>query len=113
MLPFTDEFIEKHQIPFLPLTDEGSELLPENIIKMCSALSNEKLLAYLEAEFFGGAGTQACALFENGKLKLGPKINESAINQALAILGVEKNASHDEFEAVGLNEHRDTNDWLK
>ena len=113
MLPFTDDFIEKHQIPFLPLTDEGTELLPENIIKICSVLSTEKQLAYIEAEFFGGAGTQACALFENGKLKLGPKIDESAINEALSILGVEKKASYDEFEAVGLNEHRDTNDWLE
>lgn len=113
MLPFTDSFIKKHQIPFLPLTDEGVEQLPESINKLCAALSKEQQLAYVEAEFFGGAGTQACVVFENGETKLGPKVNESAINEALSVLGAEKTTHYDEFEAIGLDVHRDTNEWVK
>jgi hypothetical protein len=113
MLPFTKSLLEENKIAFLPLTDEGLEELPENIESLCVNLSKENQLAYVEAEFFGGDGVQASAVFVNGKLKGVPIISESAINQALETLGVLKNANIDEFDAIGLNEHRDTNKWIE
>jgi hypothetical protein len=113
MLPFTKSLLEENKIAFLPLTDEGLEELPENIESLCKNLSKENQLAYVEAEFFGGDGVQASAVFVNGKLQGVPIISESAINQALKTLGVLKNANIDEFDAIGLNEHRDTNKWVE
>ena len=112
MLPFTDVFIKTHEIEFLPLTDEGVENLPKNIMQLCTKLSINKKLAYIEAEFFGGEGTQACVVFSNGLIEKGPLVSKSAINVALANLGVEKGSALDEFEAVGLNEQRDTENWV-
>ena len=113
MLPLTDALLEQHEIIFLPLTDEGLADLPDNIKSACEILSVKNKLAYIEAEYFGGAGTQACAVFSNGKMVAAPTISESAINQALKTLGVTKNSNFDEFEAVGLNAERDTNKWVK
>ena len=113
MLPFTDVFLEQHKITSLPLTDEGLADLPENIKSLCKNLSINNKLAYIEAEFFGGTGTQVCSVFINGNMDIAPIISESAINQALKILGVTKNSNFDEFDALGLNTERDTNKWAK
>ena len=112
MLPLNDVFLEKHKISFLPLTDEGLKELPENLKLLCEEISKNNVVAYIEAEFFGGQGTQACVVFSNSEIKIGPIINDSAINTALNYLGVKKNQSLDEFEALGLNKHRDTNKWV-
>lgn len=37
----------------------------------------------------------------------------SPISRALRRIGVERGDAHDEFEAVGLLAHRDTNDWTR
>lgn len=113
MLPFTSEFIQKHQISFLPLTDEGDEQLPENVKALCSKFSMGGQVAYVEAEFFGGDGAQGCALFKNGEMAFGPLVNDAAINEALVILGVSKLSCHDEFDALGLSKHRNTNAWIQ
>lgn len=112
MLPFTNALLEQHGIAFLPLTDEGLEVLPGNIRSLCETLSEQNQIAYVEAEIFGGAGTQACAVFLNARMVVAPIIDESAINHGLKILGVEKNTNFDEFEALGLHEQRDTNKWV-
>lgn len=113
MLPFTGAFIQKHQIAFLPLTDEGLEQLPENVKALCAKYSVNGQLAYVEAEFFGGDGVQGCAVFRNGETVMGPFVSDVAINEALVMLGAKKLSFHDEFDAVGLNEHRDTDAWIK
>jgi hypothetical protein len=112
MLPFIDSFLEINSIPLLPLTDKGLEALPNSIKSLCEVLSKQCQLAYVEAEFFGGAGMQACAVFASGNIEAVPTVDESAINQAMSMLGVKKFGCFDEFEAVGLNEHRETNQWV-
>lgn len=103
----------KFGIPFLPLTDEGHALLPASIEKLCRLLSATSKVAYIEAELFGGAGTQAFVLFERGERIAGPVTDPSAINEALKMLGVESNTPEtDEFDFVGLGRHRGTDQWL-
>lgn len=112
MIPMGTAALQAHSLPFLPLTDEGNEEVPLGIVKLCERLSAECDLAYVEAEFFGGAGAQAHALFSDGKM-VGPVVvSDVAINTALRHLGVQKGAAPDEFDAVGLGHHRNTNDWL-
>jgi hypothetical protein len=82
-------------------------------------------IAYLEAEMFGGTGTQATVVWLNGEVWLGPATTQFgwpppdrassphwAFNQALRQLGVTRGAAFDEFEAAGLGRHRHTEDWI-
>ena len=79
-------------------------------------------VAYVEAEYFGGIGSQFAAVWRGGALVLGPLIHAedqprpaagmSPISQALRQLGVSANGHYDEFDAIGLGRHRDVEDWL-
>jgi hypothetical protein len=113
LVPIGNAALKAHAFPFLPLTDERNDELPSEIAKLCERLSMECLLAYVEAEFFGGAGAQAHALFSAGKM-VGPvAVSDVAIDDALRQLGVQRGEATDEFDVVGLGQHRNTNDWLK
>ncbi len=81
-------------------------------------------VAYIEADYFGGVGTQA-ALGWHRDERLGPFITESrpdvprepdpeqwAINRVLRYLGVEKGAAFDAFDALGLGRQRNTSRWV-
>ena len=69
-------------------------------------------VGYLEAEYFGGYGEQAAVFWEGGRRQFVPETGYGAINTVLRRLGVAKNGAHpDEFEAVGLSQHRHTDDW--
>ena len=110
MLPLTTEVSEQLGIPFLPITYEGPGV-PDSLNKLGCLASRDGLVAYVEAEFFGGLGGQASVLWDRGSIAKGPIVAKDAINQALRILGVNKGGAHDEFDALGLDKHRDTDDW--
>ena len=112
LIPFPYDFVDSNNIPFLPLTDEGKENIDGNLLELCLLLSKKGKAAYVEAEFFGGQGTQGCALFESGVTVGSAKENESAINYALKWLGVNSSDSKDEFEIAGLGIQRNTEGWL-
>jgi hypothetical protein len=111
ILPLVREVTIRMGIPSLPLTDENFDAVPA-ICEVGGKLSTSGRVAYVEAELFGGAGTQANCLFENGILVSNPTVHENAINQALKFLGVEVAGAFDEFETVGLGRHRNTERWL-
>ena len=108
LVPLTASVRKEHGILFLPLTDDGSDKVPESVMVFAS---RAKKIAYIEAEFFGGDGTQAAAVWEDGRLIFGPVVGDDAINQALRLLDVEKKEFFDEFEALKLGRHRDTDEW--
>jgi hypothetical protein len=81
-------------------------------------------IAYLEAEMFGGIGSQAMVAWRDGEVCLGPATTEFrwpppdpaaspgwAFNRALRELGVDSGDARDEFDAVSLGQHRHTEDW--
>lgn len=108
---FTDRVREQHGVSFLPLTDEHERELPQSIREICARLSRAGKIAYIEAELFGGLGTQAAAVWENGALVQPPIVSRTAINEGLRALGVRATAAQDEFEALKLGMHRDIEDW--
>lgn len=108
MLPLSTEFRRNQSIPFLPLLDDDREELPATILSLCKRLGKQHQFAYVEAEFFGGTGIQAHALFLGGNLIRQPMVSDCAINEALRWLGVNRVDSEDEFTTVGLYLHRDT-----
>jgi hypothetical protein len=80
--------------------------------------------AYIEAEFWGGAGMQASTVLQQDKILFGPVISIDAVNSALRIMGVEDDPSipifgvlglpiKDLFAAVGLGRHRSVDGWLR
>ncbi|MEU9497739.1 hypothetical protein [Streptomyces sp. NPDC048196] len=78
-------------------------------------------VAYVEAEYFGGAGEQRAAVWDGGAVVLGPlRVEEgipfppagSPISQALRRLGVVACVGQDEFSAVGLDRHRHGESWI-
>jgi hypothetical protein len=74
-------------------------------------LCRRGLVAYLEAEFFGGVGMQAHVLCRDGVVLGPPVVREDAINQALRHFNVRLGSHHDEFAAMGLGRYRDTDAW--
>lgn len=90
--------------PFFRLSREGADLMRETCVTGA--------FAYVEAEFFGGAGTQASVGFRDGQVAQGPVMARDAINQALRFLGVTASEGKDEFDTVGLGKHRSTVEWF-
>ena len=113
LIPLAADQIETLDIPFLPLTDGGKATIGPDLDTLCRAMSINVKFAYVEAEFFGGAGTQGFALYENGAPASAPTVHAEAINQALRWLGVRHESNKDEFDTIGLGTHRSTSGWLK
>ncbi|HLD67510.1 MAG TPA: hypothetical protein VJA19_15875 [Pseudomonas sp.] len=112
MVPLTSHALKLLGIPLLPITDEGEVKLPASLAALCAELSANARLGYIEAEYFGGAGNQAHSLFNLGTPAGEPLVADDAINQALRFLGISKGEALDEFDAVGLGQQRETNEWL-
>ncbi|WP_020663086.1 hypothetical protein [Amycolatopsis benzoatilytica] len=120
LLPMTDQLFDAVTVvgaPELP----GFWKAPAGFDSALTACSMNGPVAYVEAEFFGGTGTQSAQVWDSGKVVLGPlRLAEgepssaagSPISQALRQLGVVRGGHLDEFDAVGLGRHRDTSNWL-
>ncbi len=102
---------------------QGLVLLPLSSVPSSDVLAEWSLsgpVALVEAEFFGGCGTQRAQVWEHGRSVLGPLVLEeddpvpavTPISLALRRLGVEKGSHYDEFDAVGLGRHRSTARWV-
>ena len=74
-------------------------------------------IGYIEAEFFGGDGSQACVVWRDGDVVFGPlraddeeppvpPLHDWPINQALRFFGVQASLEMDEFRTVGLERFR-------
>jgi hypothetical protein len=108
LVPLTRQLREALDLPFLPITDEG---LPELPLSFGALWAPHGPVAYVEAMYHGGVGIQAHVLFPGGGVICPPVISENAINEALRFLGVQSDFGKDEFESLGLGQHRDTESW--
>jgi hypothetical protein len=73
-----------------------------------SALSMHGPVAYIETDYFGGAGTQVATAFDRGERIL----PYGMVNDALQAIGV-RAARGDEWDAVGLTAHRRMPDRMR
>lgn len=80
-------------------------------------------IAYVQTDYFGGAGSQCAVVWAANAIVFGPTetgdsqgsvtpLLEGAINRAVRHLGVERGEARDEFEALGLNLHRNNRGWV-
>ncbi|MEK4661458.1 hypothetical protein MHH93_06135 [Priestia sp. FSL H7-0729] len=88
------------------MTIKNYEYLTDTIGKFCSEISQSGRTAYIEAEYFGGAGSQNGIVWELGEVIFEETLSNNAINQSLEILGVMRLEEKDEFETVRLGRHR-------
>ncbi|MEV0719659.1 hypothetical protein [Asanoa sp. NPDC050611] len=122
-----------HELAMVPMTDAlfdalggspvlGFEKLPAGFAEVLASCSATGPVGYVEADFFGGLGTQRAVLWAAGALAAGPLSLEeeepfgpdgSPISQILRRLGVPRQARQDEFDAVGLGRHRWTDEWAR
>lgn len=120
LLPMTDEFFDAITSAGAPRLD-GFWKAPAGFGSALAACSATGPVAYVETEFFGGLGTQSAQVWDGGKVVLGPlrlaegdpfPVDGSPISRALRHLGVTRSGYDDEFAAVGLDRHRETEAWL-
>ena len=89
------------------LGEEEPEPVPAVFLE---SVSRHHPVAWVRTRYFGGTGEQAAGVWENGCAVLGPLVSKAIgpINAALQRIGVPKDQeSFDEFESVGLGEHRE------
>jgi hypothetical protein len=89
--------------PFWHLSPEGAMTVAET----CA----QGALAYVEARFYAGVGTQASVGWRDGALRHGPVAAKDAVNLALRFLGLAPEDGKDEFDTAGLGRRRATHEW--
>ncbi|MCW7483289.1 hypothetical protein [Leptospira kanakyensis] len=101
-------------------TDEDEIILIKDYsnltVKLYSILmqfSQIDKIGYIEAEYFGGSGSQSVILFDDGKSILESIHKQNSINILLKKIGVKKKLFKDRFDYLGLNKFRKTEDWTK
>lgn len=105
-------------------TREGFYALSEPVEQAAAEASKRGRVAYVEAEFFGGWGTQAALGWERDAVAFGPLLTctpgsegspwvevetgeDMAINEVLRWLGLARREDLDEFGTAGLASRRD------
>ena len=89
-------------------TPEATELT-ERLAGLAAELSQRQYVAFVEAEYFSGSGSQKATVWHRGEVVAA----EATINEALRLLGVTREGDMDEFDSAGLGRHRRTERWLE
>lgn len=90
----------------------GFTHLSQAFIQVLAALSQFGKLVYFETEYFGGMGSQCAVAFDGGFMIPNTLLSgEGSINTALKAIGITSGSAVDEFDYIGLSQHRNTSDW--
>jgi hypothetical protein len=115
LVPLTERHFGGGQSDILPdeeATVSNARMLSQSVSALASEISKSGIVAYIEAKFWAGVGTQAAVVWKDGSVTFGPVIGGDAINQALRLLGVDRGDARDEFDALGLGKYRHTAEWI-
>lgn len=127
LLPVTPQLVEEltGALPDFSVEERGVEhpfdlVLSPALGEVLARWSRRGPVAYLEAEFAGGAGYQSAAVWLGGRLSWGPRVEtvfdgpraEWPLNAALLRLGAEPGPWIDPFAELGLHVERNTEGWL-
>jgi hypothetical protein len=132
LLPATHGFVEEVARADLASAERAFgqfEFLTPSVAALATNASRISPVVYIETEYFGGIGAQAAIVWMNGEVVFGPLItknfdeglqgvlvtslSEGAINQALRSIGIARGEHADEFDALGLGQCRNTEDWIE
>jgi hypothetical protein len=85
----------------------------QGLVASLGNVVREAAIVVAVTEYFGGEGSQASAVIQQGKLVDGPFMGHDAINRALRLVGVERGDFADEFSALELHRWRRNDDVAK
>ncbi|MEU6078009.1 hypothetical protein [Micromonospora sp. NPDC047074] len=127
LLPVTPQLVEEltGALPDYSTVERSPDepfhlALSAALAEVLAGWSRSGPLAYLEAEFLGGAGYQSAVVWHGGETTWGPAFDrrfdgprpEWPVNAALIRLGAEPGAWIDPFAELGLHVERSTAGWL-
>ena len=113
MLPITSQLFDSMSEEAPPgKFFDSFHYLRHPLAAACSSLSQFGIIAYMEAEFFGGREQQAMIAWRDQQITIGPLGDADAINKALKLFGIKRGRGGSEFDAVNLGRHRETAEWL-
>ncbi len=107
-----DELQSHHQYGVLQSTDFDGFYRLSAVAYLSKEVSKSAPVAYIEAEFHGGTGTQSSIAWTNNCVSFGPEHSADAINKVLRHLGVKAIGLADEFDSLGLGYNRHTERWF-
>lgn len=113
MIPMTDELFDEINEMKSSSGISTFEFLTENIENKTIQIVENREIAYVESEFFGGQGGHIGIIWKNGKRDFLTESDKSSMNKILKRLGVNRTLLKDEFENVGLDKNRHTEDWIE
>jgi len=113
MIPMTDELFDEINEMKPSSGISTFEFLTENIENKTIQIIENREVAYVESEFFGGQGGHIGIIWRNGKRDFLTESDKSSMNKILKRLGVNRTLLKDEFEKVGLAKNRHTEDWFE
>ncbi len=90
---------------------EKFELLTTDIENEILKVIGDRMLSYVEAEYFGGEGGQSGIMWKNGKRIFHETFSKDTINKILKEFGIKNKLFKDRFDTVGLGKYRNTDDW--
>lgn len=91
---------------------EKFEFMTAGVEQAILVVIKNRMIAYVEADYFGGHGGQSGVVWKEGKRIFLKNFEQDVINEILRMYGVTKNKSGDEFDAVQLGRHRSTEEWI-
>ena len=123
LLPITEDFAKELSVNAsqtkAPLTKPIKEL-SNGLHALAIEISHDCPVAYISTFYFGGQGGQNALVWDKGSLRCSPTTQRydqvwpnSPISQALRAIGVLAEEGMDEFDTVGLGNHRETNRWAE
>ncbi len=113
MVPLTDSLFDEitASTPEETHLVQGLERLSTSLAELLREVSDDISVAYVEAEYWGGVGSQSAVMWDKGEVVFQVLNSQDAINQVLRMLGIEAKDAVDEFDSVNLGRYRFTNDW--
>jgi len=100
---------------FMPLGDElYAEVYkhnPKPMLWLAKRLGMDSI-AWVETDYFGGAGEQSAITWINGKKHRYRPQQGRPIDDAMNALGVVCEGDNDEFDTLGLGKYRTNDAWL-
>ena len=114
LIPLTEAFTVALKAQYgagLDIVFEDLSSLAGSAAHWAAQASHTSPVAFLEAEFFGGWGSQAGIGWQTGQIVFGPLEANHAINEALRWLGAKPDEGMDEFDTLRLGRYRATEEW--
>jgi len=123
LLPVTDDLVselESHRATGAATSAKPIQNLPDGLHALALEISQRTPTAYISTYYFGGRGGQDALAWDRGRLTFSPATPgydqawpHSPISQALRTIGVVAASGMDEFDTVGLGQHRETHRWAQ